>query len=123
MNTMISYTREDLSQKNSDEIRKIASELKIKNYTTFSKSVLSDMIISKLTRELAQQMMPSIENQPKKEKKDKTPKPGSKSEKILAELRNGDKSMYAIAKALGVHPPMVINVRNRYIGKPIKEEK
>lgn len=98
-------TREELNQMNSTEVRKEAGRNGIKNYTKYSKLELIDMI---------------LQNQPAQvvvieEKTEKAPRTGSKSEKILAELRKGGKSMYRIAKDLETYVPFVLAVKRKYV--------
>jgi hypothetical protein len=106
-------TVENLKKSSVSELRKTASGLKVKNYTQYKKEELILKIIEAYQpiKQEAQEMLNVIHE---KQEKLHLPKPGTKAEKMLAELKTGKKSMYQIAKELESYVSVVIGVRERY---------
>lgn len=91
----VKYTSEMLTSKGTKELRTIASEMKIANYSRLSKNLLVDSIL--------------------KQSGVKAPKSGTKAEKIFADLKAGEKTMYRIAKDHKTYVSVVISVKKRYL--------
>jgi phage antirepressor YoqD-like protein len=121
METIVNYTSEMLMTKTSTEVRQIASDLKIKNYTKFPKLLLINKILQTqkvdevVNKEEKVAVKKNITVSSEQKRVKGIPKPGSKTESIFIALKEGKKSMYRIAKDLNTYVPMVISVKRRYL--------
>jgi hypothetical protein len=107
-------TAAELNKMSSTELRAEASRLGIKNYTKYNKGGL----LAKIIDDFGTGFVEDLEI-PAEEMKvvlvEKAPKAGTKSEKILAELRKGGKSMYSIANEFDTYVSVVLGVKRRYL--------
>jgi len=108
------------------ELRKVASELKIKNYTKYKRVELVEQIVAEYQKsewvkiDAANELRSEIEKQNSETieeyEKNNTPREGTKSAEILEYMKNNPEfSKYAVAKHFDTYYSVVDRVVKKYL--------